>query len=218
MCGRKYDSEIAAREREAFLGRRNIAPQFRRAMQMLLEWTDKGQPSLNYDIRPTNEHAVICLDQDELSPRIMTWGFKPEWSNRLLFNSRSDKLKGRVWGKAFAQQRCVVPVGGFYEWTGPKAARQPHAIHHADGSTMFLGGLWLEQEGMPCYSLVTTAASDWMSRLHDRQPLMLRAHEVTDYLTDIDTAWRLVESGSPAELAQFACGPLSRTVPPAPLA
>ncbi|WP_233093057.1 SOS response-associated peptidase family protein [Paracoccus sp. IB05] len=36
----------------------------------------------------------------------------------------------------------MIPVGGFYEWTGAKGRRQPHFIRSAGNEeTLFLAGL-----------------------------------------------------------------------------
>lgn len=218
MCGRKYDGEVAAREREVYLGRRNFGPHLRRGLKLMFEQMTQGKPAPNQDIRPTNEHFVLRAEDDETTPELMTWGFQPEWSRMILINSRADKLDGRVWGKAFGERRCLIPVGGFYEWTGPKGKRQPHSISNADGSPMLLGGLWVEHNGLNCYSIITTDATSWMAKLHNRQPLMLTPEQATGYLADEGEAWRLVEAAAHEALTEIACAPLAKDRPPVPLA
>jgi putative SOS response-associated peptidase YedK len=36
----------------------------------------------------------------------------------------------------------VIPADGFYEWTGPKHARQPFWIHRRDGELLLFAGLY----------------------------------------------------------------------------
>jgi hypothetical protein len=45
---------------------------------------------------------------------------------------------GAPFAEAFAHRRCVIPANGFYEWTGPKYARQPFWINRGDGTSSFL--------------------------------------------------------------------------------
>jgi putative SOS response-associated peptidase YedK len=40
--------------------------------------------------------------------------------------------------EAFQKRRSVVPVEGFYEWTGPKNKRQPLWIHPCEGGLLLL--------------------------------------------------------------------------------
>jgi len=56
-------------------------------------------------------------------------------------NAKAETLEQRpTFSGAFRQRRCVVPADGFYEWTGPKAKRQPLWIYpRAGGLTLFAG-------------------------------------------------------------------------------
>ncbi|MCH8160630.1 MAG: SOS response-associated peptidase family protein, partial [Chloroflexi bacterium] len=42
---------------------------------------------------------------------------------------------------AIKKRRCIVPAYGFYEWTGPEAARQPLWFHRPDGGLLLFAGL-----------------------------------------------------------------------------
>lgn len=133
-----------------------------------------------------------------------------------LIDSRADKLKGRAWGKAFRERRCVIPVGGFFEWTGPKSARQPHAIQYADSPAMYLAGLWLEHEGEACFSIITTDAGKFMAKLHDREPVIVREEDLERYLLDKEAPFDLVHASEPGELTEFACQTPTKDKPPVP--
>ena len=44
---------------------------------------------------------------------------------------------------AFARrQRCIVPVGAFYEWKKTPVGKQPYAIVGADDLPLAMAGLW----------------------------------------------------------------------------
>ena len=73
--------------------------------------------------RPTLAAPIIVADG---SARTMSWGFRRSFAAktnghatvmRTIVNSREDKLDGRTWKKAFMENRCLVPVTAFFEWT-----------------------------------------------------------------------------------------------------
>lgn len=215
MCGRKYDSEVAERERE--LSRFNIYGPGRKRGRRSSTHQVLELPPPNFDIRPTNQHVVIIAQAGDIAPAVMRWGFKPDWAKAILFNSRADKLSGRTWSKPFREQRCVIPVGGFYEWSGPKNARQPHAIQYADKRMLYLAGLWVEHEGERCYSVITTEASSFMAKLHDREPVAIHEDSVEAYLTADKPPMEMMHAAEAGELSEFACASLKKDAPPVPL-
>lgn len=209
MCGRVYDPETAEHERFFKL-------EARESDTRLVRWLAEAWKLAphSYDVRPTTPHAVVTAQ----GPELMHWGFKPDWSPSLLFNARSDKIKGRAWGKAFREHRCLLPVGGFYEWTGARTARQPHAICRADGSPMLLAALWLELEGQRCFVVVTRDASAWMARLHDREPVEIEPEHALEYLTATEPPLHLLGPAKGEVLREFLCAGPFKDRPPAPVA
>jgi putative SOS response-associated peptidase YedK len=71
-----------------------------------------------------------------------------------------------------------VPADGFFEWTGPKTARQPIWFHREDGGLILLAGLYeywpsgAETFGRT-FTIVTTAANGVVGQVHDRMPVIL---------------------------------------------
>jgi putative SOS response-associated peptidase YedK len=67
------------------------------------------------------------------------------WTGRVLtaaeLNSKAETVESRpTFAEAFAHRRGVIPANGFYEWTGPKYARQPFWIHRGDGDLLLFAG------------------------------------------------------------------------------
>jgi putative SOS response-associated peptidase YedK len=85
--------------------------------------------------------------------------------------------------KAFATRRCLLPADGYYEWyvasqpgAHGKPVKQPFFIRPADGSVLAMAGLyefWKAPDGawLSTCTVITTAATDALGRLHDRMPL-----------------------------------------------
>lgn len=112
----------------------------------------------------------------------MTWGFplprkgakgqplKPKPVN----NARTDKLSGPFWKSSFVERRCLIPLESFAEAQGPKGA-MTRTWMTLPGSEMFtVAGIWRRSaEWGDCYSMVMTDASEQMSAIHNRMPVIL---------------------------------------------
>lgn len=75
---------------------------------------------------------------------------------------------------------------GFFEWVGPKNARQPIWFHRPDGEVLLFAGLYEYWQPSPgqwerTFTIVTTDANDLIRRVHDRMPVIL-AEEAADAL------------------------------------
>jgi len=113
---------------------------------------------------------------------------KPNWKYRT-FNARKDKLTIlRTWKSVFPSKRCVIPINGFFEWTGPRSNRIPHFIYARDGSQyLYMAGLYSNfsiHDGLGSYSMITVEANEFMKPLHpnNRMPAFLHPSEINDWL------------------------------------
>jgi len=131
-------------------------------------------------VRPSDPGVVVLAGE---RVETMRWGFHRVF-NPAINNARSDKLESGMWAGAFRERRCVIPVSLFYEW-GPGAGGRKQA--HEFGSTaddyLWIAGLW-EPNGElgPCYTMVTTEASQLMAPIHSRMPAVLRPDELRGFL------------------------------------
>jgi putative SOS response-associated peptidase YedK len=97
-------------------------------------------------------------------------------------NARDDALlkPTGLWSKAKDRHRCIVPCQGFFEWT---AQKQPYFIHSKEGPLLYLAGLYTPQTWT--YTLITTAAMESLTFLHDRMPVILGKIDLTWLNPDI---------------------------------
>ncbi len=152
-----------------------------------------------YNIAPTQ--MVICvrsvLDQPTSNEAIaMRWGLIPFWAKDMaignqMINARSETVAEKpAFRSAFKRQRCIVVADGFFEWqklsTGKK---QPWLIEQADHQPFAMAGLWecwtpkpspdqsssesISTDTVISCTILTTAANEDMSPLHDRMPVIL---------------------------------------------
>lgn len=125
------------------------------------------------------------------------WGLVPRWWKKELralpstFNARAETVAQKpMFRAAYNSRRCVVPASGFYEWTGPKGDRQPWYITAADGAPLSLAGLWETfidpESGAESVSatIIVCAANDFMSRLHERMPVIFGRADTDVWLAE----------------------------------
>lgn len=169
----------------------------------LAEWITGRPPGAtsSWNIAPTQSIPVAYTDGRTGARRfeVAHWSLIPPWAREMkvkypTFNARSEGVTEKASFKAAVrQQRCVIPVTGFYEWSGPKSARIPHAIF-GPGPVLALAGLysWWHQPGAAAdtgwhltATILTRASAGVMAPLHDRMPVLL-ADELVPVWLDPD--------------------------------
>lgn len=178
------------------------------------EWEGEPLPEPRYNVAPS-QHAPV-LRQTEAGPRLemLRWGLIPSWAKdpaigHKLANARAETAAEKPsFRSAFRSRRAVVPMSGFYEWQARPGGKVPHWIHPAGGDLLLAAGLWEEwrprdAEPVRTFTVLTTTASDFMGRLHERMPVFLGAEEVARWMdpgTAPDTLGELLRPGAEALL------------------
>jgi putative SOS response-associated peptidase YedK len=141
-----------------------------------------GEIQKAHGIRKTDPGLVLTLNDEGPQAQIMRWGFKRSF-NRAINNARSDKLDG-MWSESWQQcRRCLIPIQTFYEWTGTPGKKQAFAFTSANSeSPLWAAGIWEPGDEHPAYSMLTTAASETVSTIHDRMPALLQSEDFETFL------------------------------------
>ena len=181
MCGRY---SLTRRQQE-------ISERF--GLEQLLE---EFKPRFN--ISPTQNVPVIVKDEEE--KKVLTpyrWGLIPSWvkdlkTARQIINSRSETLLEKPFFKRLVlKKRCLIPADGFYEWKKGANPKQkiPMWIHLVDKSLFAFAGIYdewkSEEKQFRSYSIITCAANEVISPVHDRMPVIL-PRELEDKWLDPD--------------------------------
>lgn len=160
----------------------------------------------NYNVAPTTQVLTVVErhehgtkdDDPRLRIRRMRWGLIPTWTKaaepgvpvkgKPLFNARADKAATTAsFRDAVKYRRCLVPMDGWYEWVVEpdalagakgKVAKHPFYMSAADGSRLYMAGLWsvwrdrtqASEPLLSCTILTTDAVGD-LTHIHDRMPL-----------------------------------------------
>ncbi len=138
-----------------------------------------------YNIAPSQPVAIVrYMANGGRELALVRWGLIPSWVNeprefRMMINARSETAAEKPsFRAAMRHRRCLVPTDGFYEWTGAAGAKRPHLVRPRDGSPMGMAGIYEHWQGadgseMESMAILTTAANQAMSVLHDRMPVII---------------------------------------------
>lgn len=152
----------------------------------------------SWNIAPTQQIPIAATDRSTGEKHLQTayWSLLPPWAKQMkpkfpTFNARAETAASKPSFKAAVQHsRCVIPVSGFYEWSGPKSARVPHAILGPD-PVLALAGLyswWRAPDSGPegawhlTATVLTTASTGKMAEIHDRMPVFLAPELTAEWL------------------------------------
>ncbi|NND75271.1 MAG: SOS response-associated peptidase [Ilumatobacter sp.] len=169
--------------------------------------TDVETLGENYNVAPTQDILGVVADRDGArTVQAFHWGLIPSWAKERkvgarMINARSETVAEKPAFKPLIKKRRVlIPMDGFYEWKagredGPlnakgKPLKQPLFIHRVDGEPLAVAGLWAawkdptdpEQRWLHSATIITTAANELMSEVHDRMPVIVPHDRWTEWL------------------------------------
>ncbi|MFT4128298.1 MAG: SOS response-associated peptidase, partial [Gordonia sp. (in: high G+C Gram-positive bacteria)] len=127
-----------------------------------LDAPGRRAPGVSYNVAPTSSVMTVVKRHDRSHPdddarlrvRAMRWGLVPGWAKEvgkgpLLFNARAETAATKsAFRAAVRSRRCLIPMDGWYEWrvrhsdARGKPAKIPYFMSPADGTRVFLAGLW----------------------------------------------------------------------------
>ena len=158
-----------------------------------------GEPPRR-NIAPGQE--VVALDQGVL--KRLRWGMVPVARvnargrpvMETIVNARGETVFSK---SAFdGVRRCVVPVDGWYEWTGEKRKKTAWAISAKDGAPLLFAGIadtWIGPGGITVDQLatVTCEPSSDVRDIHHRMGVLLRPDQVARWIEgDLSDAGELI--------------------------
>jgi putative SOS response-associated peptidase YedK len=171
--------------------------------QIAQDYVDAGGQIKNFmdwyqasiSLAPTDEVPIVREAVEdgtivrELGPA--RWDFRPQWrgDKRPVINARWESLvEGKpMFRKALLTHRAVVPMTGYFEWTGPPKDKTPHFVS-AGGELLSAAGLYtfrkVEETGeweTSCV-VITRPGVDAAGEVHDRMPAFLTPDVLPDWL------------------------------------
>lgn len=150
--------------------------------------------SPRYNVAPSQKVPIITdelLDDGRYARKMeaVQWGLIPSWAKEIrpMINARAETVIDKpTFRAAFKRRRFLIPADGFYEWMGEKKKRLPVRIHIKGNGLFAFAGLYEDKhipEGvLRTCTIITTAANDTVSGVHDRMPVILHPSDETFWL------------------------------------
>ncbi len=185
-----------------------------------------------YNIGPAQRAPVIVKTPKGVKCGDMTWGFNSEWSKTLHINAQAERIQQTGMFKKLLNQRCLVPMDGFYEWKPDKSPvrflRPKRDVFYVAGlwkTESLASGLWPETPASDLrlensahsadattsrsFVLLTTVANASVKPIHERMPLILREDAIEQWLDISDFNFQVSDLLDKSDLSHY---PVSREV------
>jgi putative SOS response-associated peptidase YedK len=142
----------------------------------------------SYNIAPGETAPVVGVhpEKKERSAPLLRWGLIPTWVDdrndfdATLINARIETVTEKPsFRHTLKQQRCVVPVNGFYEWKQTDDGKTPYYVQPTNEKIFRLAGLWdtwkddVSGEALATFTILTTEANGILDDIHHRMPVIL---------------------------------------------
>ncbi len=150
-----------------------------------------------FNAAPTQLLPIITQEsQQGLS--FFYWGAPPVWANQKplgerIINTQAEIIPEKsVIRKKMKLHRCLIPADGFFVWKRiGKKSSVPYRFTLADKTPFAMAGLWEEyedekEESHHTFTLITTAANDWVLPFGERMPAILHPDQEKKWLTTTD--------------------------------
>jgi putative SOS response-associated peptidase YedK len=147
------------------------------------------------NLSPENSQLIIYqdLDNQKYKMEVAKWGLVPSFSKTIeteynMVNTRIESIIEKPFFKRLSHHhRCLIPVNGYYEWSGVKGSKQPHAIYNKKSKYIYLAGLWDiwgSQGGdeVLSFSVITKPADSELLSIHPRMPLLMNEKEAKKWI------------------------------------
>ncbi|RMG59438.1 MAG: hypothetical protein D6722_22305 [Bacteroidetes bacterium] len=141
--------------------------------------------------QPGDYAPVLVEEQGSLRLRFFRWGLQPRWDQparrmpHLGFAPAEQLFQQPAYQRPVRQQRCLIPVDGYYARLGGKG--QAYKVARPDGQTFCLGGIfdtYQQADGslLQAFALVTAPAPAALRPLGLQMPLVLTAAQETSWI------------------------------------
>ncbi|MDH7554262.1 MAG: SOS response-associated peptidase [Spirochaetota bacterium] len=142
-----------------------------------------------YNICPGEDIVALVHTQSKKLVELR-WGLIPYWAKdasafKPLINARVETvIQKPSFKRAFFNNRCIIPASGFYEWKKEGAKKIPYFITVDDffGLAGIYDRVTINDKQLLTCAILTTAASEQMSIIHNRMPVIIRQSEFEQWL------------------------------------
>ena len=178
-----------------------------------------------YNIAPTQPVPVVReRSGGEREFVQLHWGLIPFWAKERsigsrMINARAETVASKPsFRNAFRHKRCLILADGFYEWQKQASGKQPWFMSMVADEPFAMAGLWEtwrendDAEPLESCTIVTTGPNAFMSRLHNRMPVILPADAAAIWLDPLADSESLQSVLVPAREGLLQAVEVSRRV------
>lgn len=174
------------------------------------------QPLVRYNAAPTDQLALLHLEDDGLRADKVRWGWRPHWAKDRAapINARIEKVAHGPFFRAIWPHRAIVPIDNWFEWVDtPGTARQPWLIRRQDRAPILCAAIGRfpthdtpprEDDG---FVIITADSAGGLLDIHDRRPVVFSpqlAREWLDRATPPERAEQMaLFQGEPSEAFEW---------------
>ena len=146
-----------------------------------------------FNVLPGTRVPVLRGDRGGLFLMQARWGFVPRWWSQKkppehCHTARVEDAAAKpMWRDSYRTERCLIPVDGWYEWSGVervdaktgevRSLRRPHFMFRPEGPVCVGGlmSLWKLEGQLPVINcaILTREAPTPLREIHPRIPLVL---------------------------------------------
>ncbi len=149
--------------------------------------------SMSWNVKPTQMLDIAFLHDARLISTTARWSLIPHWFRGDLKEWKLNTINAKVetadqkgtYRAAWKHGRCVVPAGFYYEWTGPRGAKQPWLIKtETNDPCMYLAGLYTRlSSGLHTCTILTRPALSQIEHIHARSPVILSSDNMIPWMS-----------------------------------
>lgn len=139
------------------------------------------------EVFPKDYSAVrMVVGKGERRYQQMRWEFASHDRKGLLINARAETVleKGTFRNPA-RESRCLIPASYYFEWQKDEQTNRKikHIMRDPLSTTLYMAGIYrLEEDAVPCYTILTRRASKEVSHIHHRLPVIFDRQEQEAWL------------------------------------
>lgn len=147
------------------------------------------------DIYSSDRVTVFTRQQQGIGCAQMSWGFPGAAGGGLVINARAETLLEKpLFRDAARFGRIAAQADWFYEWN---RKREKFTFTREDAGKLYLAGVFRPFAEGDRFVIITVAANDSMSPIHDRMPLILAPEDLEKWILDDGWTKKLLHQHPP---------------------
>ena len=147
----------------------------------------------SYNVSPSDLINVVYESDNNFLIDTFNWSYsffnKQNNNTQFVINARIETINDKYLFKdSFVKRKCLIVANGYYEWRKIDNQKQPYLISIPRNELLFFGAIWRieirnnKQTNVAC--IITKAANQKLSYIHDRMPLIMSHNEGLSFLND----------------------------------